>query len=62
MEDYSCKGCLTESCRNTEHIGYKTEEGIVKCPCSICLIKMVCRNECEPYIEFKVDANEFHKR
>jgi len=54
--DY-CKGCLTARCRYTTYSGYKTETGIVECPCSICLIKMVCKRECDSYIEFIANAN-----
>jgi hypothetical protein len=53
----NCEGCLTVRCRYAIYSGYKTEEGIVECPCSICLIKMVCRMECDPYIEFIGEAN-----
>lgn len=53
----NCKGCLTIRCSYTEHSGYKTEEGIVICPCGICLIKMVCRMECDPFIEFLGESN-----
>jgi hypothetical protein len=53
----NCEGCLTVQCSHSTYSGYKTREGIVECPCSICLIKMVCRMECDPYIEFIGGAN-----
>ena len=53
----NCKGCLTVQCRYTTYSGYKTETGMIECPCSTCLIKMVCRMECDPYMEFIGGAN-----
>ena len=53
----NCGGCLTVQCNHSIYSGYKTKGGIVECPCSICLIKMVCRMECDPYIEFIGEAN-----
>ena len=57
MKVENCEGCLTVQCNHSIYSGYKTKGGIVECPCSICLIKMVCRMECDPYIEFIGEAN-----
>ena len=53
----NCEGCLTIQCNYATYSGYKTEEGIVECPCGICLIKMICKIECDPYIKFIADSN-----
>ncbi len=56
MREFICPGCLTYSIEcNTKPIS----DGI-KCPCSICLVKMICVTPCNllykhknTYIEFR---------
>lgn len=55
----NCKGCLTVRCRHIENVGYKTETGMIECPCTICLIKVVCVIACDSYTVFKTDANAY---
>ena len=50
-----CEGCRSKSfCRFLEAC-YKTIENkrdIDKCPCSICLVKVVCNEQCEEFRAF----------
>jgi hypothetical protein len=55
----SCEGCLIKC---THYAAYTAEliskAVIIKCPCSICLIKMVCNKGCDEfnaYIEVGID-------
>ncbi len=45
-----CKGCLTKC---THHRAYKagfiSGTVITKCPCTICVIKMVCNDRCKDF-------------
>ncbi len=46
MKEEDCIGCLDdkELCRWFDKF--------LRCPCSICLIKMVCKHRCEALIEY----------
>ena len=56
----NCKGCLTKSSGiECSYIGYKGKKGTVRCPCRICLIKMVCQNICELYEDFSEGYRTF---
>ena len=47
-----CRGCLTYSMEVYEQIGYPrcwripSKDGEV-CPCSMCIVKTMCREKCE---------------
>lgn len=43
----NCKGCLIEGLCGYKHVA-KTK----KCPCGMCLIKVVCKTACEEYTQF----------
>ena len=46
----NCKGCNAKNtCNNASFI---TEEARVKCPCSVCLIKVICNNICGNFNDF----------
>ena len=53
-----CKGCCSrEGCIVVIHIKYTLEErGLIldDCPCSMCLIKVVCRESCDDYTNFRM--------
>ena len=44
-----CKSCLTETACN--NVGYR-EDIRADCPCSICIIKVVCQKDCEEFRAF----------
>ncbi len=49
-KDSNCKGCgLYGVCYAIHNIKINSKE----CPCSICLIKMMCRQRCNEFINFK---------
>lgn len=54
-----CEGCCSREpgCVVMIHIEYTIEKkGVMlnECPCSICLIKVVCRSACEDYLSFGI--------
>jgi len=59
--DEICKGCrsLETGCfvHSEPNIGYFLEDKIeLKCPCSKCLLKMICSFVCAPFIAFNVES------
>ena len=52
-----CRGCKMFDKENDECeikvIPYMSEVG--HCPCKTCLIKGMCENECETFIQYKYD-------
>jgi hypothetical protein len=49
-----CRGCRSDNCESPPEYKYQNE--IVKCPCVICLVKVVCNSFCchyENYHYFK---------
>lgn len=54
----NCKGCLIGNL-----CGYKSVAKTKKCPCRMCLIKVVCKTACEEYTQFMniVDKEEDEK-
>ena len=46
-----CKGCLTEDiCKFTRYSE--------ACPCTICIIKMICECSCEERMNFRIDVEK----
>lgn len=49
-----CKGCLLKCV----HYGRyrdgdkESKEIIIRCPCRVCIVKMMCENGCMPYEKF----------
>ena len=50
----TCEGCYSYGKNDCVYIGYRTEEGIVNCPCGMCLIKVVCARACIEYENFVI--------
>lgn len=56
MNDYPCDGCLTyvpdkgSSCKFS---GYNYDG---KCPCTNCIIKMMCGEPCNDYANFRIEG------
>lgn len=47
----TCEGCCMQEQHSTSFlIGFVDFDGM--CPCSICIIKVVCRKACEEYGKF----------
>lgn len=42
--DEHCRGCAAHT---YERCSLKPEYGVLKCPCTICLIKGMCRVDCD---------------
>jgi len=62
----SCKGCLLVRLgRECEllHIKkiLKTSHDLLKCPCTICLLKGICRSGCDNFIEYLVSGLTINK-
>lgn len=57
--DEECQGCATYYEKNKEGYGnsicfYSTTNSYSEvCPCSICIIKPMCKKACEPYMSFQ---------
>lgn len=50
-EREECRGCCMQEQHSTSFLqGLITSDGI--CPCSICIIKVVCEEACEEYERF----------
>lgn len=51
-----CKGCADLSSMNKCNIfvypRITIENKILECPCRSCLVKVMCRAECEPFIKY----------
>ena len=60
MEKTQCSGCATHKSVLSRD-GQFACTGIrlkaqVKCPCAICLIKMVCQKSCDEYDKYKYES------
>lgn len=50
LKDKRCKGCnLYKLC----HASYILKRNIEECPCSICLIKMMCYRSCDRFSKLR---------
>ena len=50
MKSKTCKGCYSfDECGIPYHHGWYEAE---KCPCNICLVKVVCRGICDDFRTF----------
>ena len=48
-----CEGCLIKCIHHTAHSnGFIPELVLTKCPCGMCLVKMVCANRCEEFDKY----------
>jgi len=59
--DEICKGCksLETGCfvHSKQNIGYFLEDKVrLKCPCSKCLLKMMCKMTCTTFITFGIET------
>lgn len=55
MADEDCEGCLTiDRCQDEGNPYYRGKYNI-KCPCTICLVKVVCGTPCEDYMAFEAE-------
>jgi len=53
----TCEGCLGKCVySNTYGFGTILKEAAVKCPCRICIVKMICSSGCEEYNKFRREA------
>lgn len=48
-----CQGCLLK--QSIPLYKCTIKEDAIKCPCQLCMIKGICRNPCESFIEFLLD-------
>jgi hypothetical protein len=56
-----CNGCLIKCAYcNRYKVGLTPESTILKCPCVICLVRMVCNTGCDEYTKFSKE--EFKRR
>jgi hypothetical protein len=55
-----CEGCLV-GCVYSNAYGFRTipKEAAAKCPCRICIVKMICSNGCEEYNKFRREDCEW---
>ncbi len=54
-KESTCKGCnLHEVCLRD----YTRENDVGSCPCSTCLIKMICKKACDDYIDFRAQMRK----
>ena len=68
MNIKDCKGCRSEVCIHTDYGRFKLcsilyrhklkEFNIPMCPCSECLIKMMCAEGCDPYMIYMSIINK----
>lgn len=58
MREFKCKGCHTYESSNNEniegpaicnHVPFVTDH---YCPCQTCVVKSMCLDSCEPYVEY----------
>jgi len=47
----SCKGCTLYG---TCYAAYVLNVDLKKCPCSICLVKMMCNQRCIEFMDFRL--------
>lgn len=47
----NCKGCLTYSTSDAKHCSSDNSNG--KCPCTTCVIKVMCNDACETFNVFR---------
>jgi len=53
--NHQCKGCQSFDVRLQEPVcslQYRYESIPNRCPCSICLIKGICKCECKEFVDF----------
>ena len=53
MTDKECKGCTISSQCTVQQYSKGTN---LICPCSICLVKVICNNDCADFIRFRSAA------
>ncbi len=52
-----CEGCLTKEVCEDGGKPYYKEKYNIKCPCGMCLIKVICKDPCEDYLDFDVEIH-----
>lgn len=61
MEDSECKGCKTYDEKGYCRFGViQNIENTDGCPCRTCLIKVICNNLCDEFINYKRSSREIH--
>lgn len=49
-DDDICRGCVFEDCKDKKsQCKIKEEERDIDCPCTECLLKVICQNSCSLY-------------
>lgn len=57
MNEEMCVGCKGSCVREHE---YKTPIGtILTCPCSMCIIKVMCKSGCDAYSDYVEEIDRF---
>ncbi len=52
----NCEGCLTYSTSDAEHCKDDNSNG--ECPCTACVIKVMCNDSCKTFNDFRDKALE----
>ena len=55
-----CKGCITYTREHGCHFSAHNDEAEGQCPCSQCIVKVMCENMCVDFMSYKKFMRKYY--